>query len=210
MGIPDEPFWAPDELVAAVPRARRRAGRRAPTRGSSARRRIDRRRGRVGRVLGRHGLDGLGPGCCRRSSSGEKIATRVAIQKAFDAHVDGVPGLVAGAADLTGNTGTKLDRTTPRSRGRDPGGRQIHFGIREHAMGAAMVGMAKHGGVLPVGGTFFVFSRLHAPGRPARGAVARRRCCSCSPTTPSASARTARRTSRSSTSPRCGRSPTCR
>ena len=55
-----------------------------------------------------------------------------------------------------------LDRTTSLSKS-DPGGRYIHYGIREHAMGAAMVGMAKHGGVLPVGGTFFVFSDYMKP-----------------------------------------------
>ena len=87
---------------------------------------------------------------------GEKIATRVAIEKAFNASLDGVPGLVAGAADLTGNTGTRLagqQAATPTS----PDGRQVYYGIREHAMGSLMVGMALHGGVLPAGGTFFVF-----------------------------------------------------
>ena len=44
-----------------------------------------------------------------------------------------------------------------------PGGRQIHYGIREHAMGSAMNGMAMHGGILPVGGTFFVFSDYLRP-----------------------------------------------
>ncbi len=66
-----------------------------------------------------------------------------------------IPGLVAGAADLTGNTGTKLGEETQSVA--HPGGRQIYFGVREHAMGAALVGMARHGGVSPVGGTFFAF-----------------------------------------------------
>jgi transketolase len=80
----------------------------------------------------------------------------VAIQKTFDAVLSGLPGLVAGSADLTGNTGTKLSGQEPMT-AQSPGGRQVYFGIREHAMGSAMVGMALHGGVLPVGGTFFVF-----------------------------------------------------
>jgi transketolase len=63
---------------------------------------------------------------------------------------------MAGSADLTGNTGTKLAGQQPQSTA-SPGGRQVYFGVREHAMGSAMVGMALHGGVLPVGGTFFVF-----------------------------------------------------
>ena len=87
---------------------------------------------------------------------GESIATRVAIEKAFNASLSGVPGLVAGAADLTGNTGTKLAGQVAASPA-DPAGRQVYYGIREHAMGSAMVGMALHGGVLPAGGTFFVF-----------------------------------------------------
>jgi len=80
----------------------------------------------------------------------------VAIEKAFNASLDGVPGLLAGAADLTGNTGTKLEGQEQQSF-EHPGGRQLYYGIREHGMGAAMVGMALHGGVLPAGGTFFVF-----------------------------------------------------
>ncbi|MGH9104119.1 MAG: transketolase-like TK C-terminal-containing protein, partial [Acidimicrobiales bacterium] len=69
---------------------------------------------------------------------------------------------VSGAADLTGNTGTKLDGEERQSAG-TPGGRMVAYGIREHAMGASMNGMAAHGGVLPVGGTFFVFSDYMRP-----------------------------------------------
>jgi transketolase len=93
---------------------------------------------------------------------GEKVATRVAIEKAFNASLDTVPGLVAGAADLTGNTGTKLTGQSRQSVS-DPGGRQIYWGVREHAMGAAMVGIAMHGGLIPAGGTFFVFSDYMRP-----------------------------------------------
>jgi transketolase len=64
---------------------------------------------------------------------------------------------VAGGADLTGNTGTKLDHEERQSDA-SPAGRQIYFGVREHAMGSVMNGMALHSGVLPVGGTFFNFS----------------------------------------------------
>ncbi|HEY4378668.1 MAG TPA: transketolase, partial [Acidimicrobiales bacterium] len=88
---------------------------------------------------------------------GDKVATRVASGKIFAALVDTVPSLMGGGADLTGNTGTALKGVDVLSREvRD--GRQIHFGVREHAMGATMNGMAAHQGVTPVGGTFFVFS----------------------------------------------------
>jgi transketolase len=90
------------------------------------------------------------------------VATRVAIEKAFNASLDGVPGLVAGSADLTGNTGTKLSGQLRQS-AENPDGRQIYWGVREHAMGAAMVGMGMHGGLLPAGGTFFVFSDYMRP-----------------------------------------------
>ena len=69
---------------------------------------------------------------------------------------------MSGSADLSGSNGTVLDRATSLST-TDPGGRYVHFGIREHAMAASMVGMAKHGGILPIGGTFFVFSDYMKP-----------------------------------------------
>ena len=94
--------------------------------------------------------------------TGSKVATRNALKACLDAVLDVVPGLVAGGADLTGNTGVKLANSTRMSRD-DPGGRQIHFGIREHAMAAATNGMAMHGGLLPVTGTFFVFSDYMRP-----------------------------------------------
>jgi transketolase len=89
--------------------------------------------------------------------AGSDVATRKAIHACLTATADLIPGLVAGAADLTGNTGMTLAdgvRQSPEA----PDGRQLYFGIREHGMGGVMTGMAAHGGVLPVGGTFFTFS----------------------------------------------------
>ena len=85
-----------------------------------------------------------------------------------------------------------------------PGGIQVHYGIREHGMGSVMNGMAAHGGVLPLGGTFFVFSDYM---RPAVRLAALERAATSStrgPTTPSGWARTGRPTNRSSTWRRCG------
>jgi transketolase len=93
---------------------------------------------------------------------GESLATRQAIGKALNASLEAIPGLLAGGADLTGNTGTKLDgqeRQSPEH----PDGRQLAFGVREHGMAASLNGMALHGGVLPAGGTFFVFSDYAKP-----------------------------------------------
>jgi transketolase len=64
---------------------------------------------------------------------------------------------MGGGADLTGNTGTKLSGFGVFSP-QDRKGRQIYFGVREHGMGSTMNGMALHGGVLPFGGTFLIFS----------------------------------------------------
>ncbi|MFV1990228.1 MAG: transketolase C-terminal domain-containing protein, partial [Acidimicrobiales bacterium] len=91
----------------------------------------------------------------------DTLATRQSSNKCLQALAPFVPALIAGSADLTGNTGTRLSDTavTPES----PGCRQIHFGVREHAMGAIMNGLALHGGFLPVGGTFLMFSDYMRP-----------------------------------------------
>lgn len=89
--------------------------------------------------------------------SGESVATRKASGQVLQSLLDHVPSLIGGGADLTGNTGTTISDHGVFGPGQTAG-RQLYFGIREHAMGAALVGMAAHGGILPVGGTFLVFS----------------------------------------------------
>ena len=89
--------------------------------------------------------------------TGKMAATREASGECFNALATTVASLMGGGADLTGNTGTMLKDLGTFSSA-TPEGRLIHFGVREHAMAAIMNGMAAHGGVLPVGGTFFVFS----------------------------------------------------
>lgn len=155
MGIPDEPFWAPPELVDAYRQMARDRGERAR---SAWEARFDASSLDMTEWNACWNATGI-PGwtaALPTFDQGDMIATRQAIQKAFDATLAGVPGLVAGAADLTGNTGTKLADQVIQAFD-TPGGRQIHFGIREHAMGSTMVGMALHGGIIPAGGTFFVF-----------------------------------------------------
>jgi transketolase len=95
-------------------------------------------------------------------SPGEQLATRVASGKVLNSILDVVPGLIAGGADLTGNTGTKLENVGVIER-HQFAGRQLHFGIREHGMGSIMNGMALTGGALPAGGTFLVFSDYERP-----------------------------------------------
>jgi len=90
------------------------------------------------------------------------LATRQAMPLAISASLGDLPGLMLGSADLTGNTGVKIGALNAHS-AQNSQGQQIYFGIREHAMAAAMVGMALHGGILPVGGTFFVFADYMRP-----------------------------------------------
>ncbi len=160
MGIPDEPFWAPDELVAAY---RSHVGER----GATARSAWSDNSTSVTTTpewqaaWAGTGTDGWDAGL-PAYDLGESVATRKAIQKALDATYDRLPGLISGSADLTGSNGTGLARSTSFTVD-DRAGRYVHYGIREHAMGAALVGMAQHGGTLPISGTFFVFSDYMRP-----------------------------------------------
>jgi transketolase len=86
-----------------------------------------------------------------------KAASRKASEMALGALTEAVPALIGGSADLTGSNNTKTAATGPLTRD-DYAGRYIYYGIREFGMAAAMNGMALHGGVIPYGGTFLVFS----------------------------------------------------
>ena len=159
MGIPDEPFYAPDTFVSEY-------------------RTFCRERGQAAHAVWKKRTQSLAPaltpstfGVANKQQiaaalpvfpSDTKLATRQAFQKVLEATGEALPFVLAGAADLTGNTGAKLAATSAYSSD-NPSGKQIYYGIREHAMGAAMVGMALHGGVLPVGGTFFVFADYMRP-----------------------------------------------
>jgi transketolase len=91
-----------------------------------------------------------------------KIATRVASQKVLEKLVPALPCLIGGSADLTGSNGTRTAHHTTVAPG-DFRGNYIHYGVREHAMAAAMNGLALHGGVVPYGGTFLVFTDYCRP-----------------------------------------------
>ena len=95
-------------------------------------------------------------------AGGTNVATRKAMQRAMDVFAPHTPGLTAGSADLTDNTGVILKHSYAQSRDAH-GGRQIHYGIREFSMGAILVGQALHGGFRPAGSTFFVFSDYERP-----------------------------------------------
>jgi transketolase len=91
-----------------------------------------------------------------------KIATRSAGGKALNAFAAKLPNLFGGDADLSGSTKTGLDKESSFE-GQGGTGRNVHFGVREHAMGAAVNGLVYHGGFIPFGATFLVFADYMRP-----------------------------------------------
>jgi transketolase len=152
---PDETFWVPDDVLSmyreAIPRgqARREEWEKRLSVWSGDREEWDLVWARAGKKGWTTKLPTWKPG--------ESVATRHSINAALNAVATEIPAIVAGGADLTGNTGTQLDGTELQSV-EHPGGRALAFGVREHGMGGVMNGLALHGGVIPIGGTFFVFS----------------------------------------------------
>jgi transketolase len=92
----------------------------------------------------------------------EKIATRVASGKVLNAAAIDIPTLIGGSADLNESNMTNIKSSTSFS-AEDRKGKNIHFGIREHAMGAVLNGMAIYGGIIPFGATFLIFSDYMRP-----------------------------------------------
>ncbi len=86
-----------------------------------------------------------------------KLATRQSSNKVLDVLMPSVPELISGSADLTGSNGTKPKNYSPVS-AEDFSGNYIHYGVREHAMAAMMNGLALHGGLKPLAGTFLAFA----------------------------------------------------
>ena len=159
MGLPDEAFWVPEDVLTHM----RDVGLRGRRERERWQERFDARRSEpVVRAAFEGGVPEDAFDDLPRWEVGTSIATRNAGKKVLNGLIDRIPGLIGGGADLTGNTGTELDGAVAFSR-HTPEGRQIFFGVREHAMGAAMNGLAAHGGLLPFGGTFFVFSDYMRP-----------------------------------------------
>jgi transketolase len=160
---PDEHFTVPDDVLAYY--------REAGARGGEQRKEWEQRRAalrdrepsladELDACLDQRGLPGW-EAKLPSWGAGEEIATRQACAQVLTAVLDVVPGIVAGGADLTGNTGTELSGAEPVAT-HQFGGRQIHWGVREHGMGSVMNGMAVSY-LMPAGGTFFVFSDYMRP-----------------------------------------------
>jgi transketolase len=156
LGIPNEDFWSPPDVLEhyRAAGARGRAERDAWTERYAN---WPEHKDEIAACLDGAGLPGWEEKLPTWAPGDKPIATRNASKACFNAVLDVVPGLMGGGADLTGNTGTLMTGHEPFSPV-DRSGRQLHYGVREHGMGGVMNGMAHHGGVLPIGGTFFVFS----------------------------------------------------
>lgn len=89
-------------------------------------------------------------------------ATRASSGKTLNALASELPELIGGSADLTGSNKTDIKGEQPHSAAHRSG-RYLHFGVREHAMGAMLNGMALYGGLIPYGGTFLIFSDYMRP-----------------------------------------------
>jgi transketolase len=91
-----------------------------------------------------------------------KMATRQTSGECLEKYIPAIPALIGGSADLTGSNNTKIKGPAVISK-EGYGGQYIYYGVREHGMAATMNGMALHGGIIPYGGTFMVFTDYCRP-----------------------------------------------
>ncbi len=164
LGWPHEPFVIPEEVYADYRRALEKGAQAQaeweaklealaqanPDKAAEFRRRIERRLPQ--------GWETHLPGF----TAGEKLATRAASGKVLEKLVPVLPELIGGSADLTPSNNTRTSDMTDFSRD-NPAGRYLRYGVREHAMGAIMNGLALSRALRPYGGTFLVFSDYMRP-----------------------------------------------
>ncbi len=164
LGWPHLPFMVPDEIY--------EKWREAGARGASTRRAWRKRlakhplREEFERAISAKFPEGWSEAMSRYKAAlveqKPKLATRQASQKALEVLVPAIPELVGGSADLTGSNLT-LVKGMPGVEPDNFTGRYIYYGVREFGMAAAMNGIALHGGLIPYGGTFFVFTDYMRP-----------------------------------------------
>jgi transketolase len=161
LGLEDEDFFVPDDVLTAW----RAAGKRGGVEHALWKDRLeqsDRKDEFLARLNGKVSDAWLRPYVRKLLMDVKPVATRKASEMALEAINAAIPATIGGSADLTGSNNTKtkaLEPLTPDNYG----GRYIYYGIREFGMAAAMNGMALHGGVIPYGGTFLVFTDYARP-----------------------------------------------
>ncbi|HKJ75542.1 MAG TPA: transketolase, partial [Alphaproteobacteria bacterium] len=166
LGWPYPPFEIPDEILSVW----RMAGQRGMKETAAWRARLDQMDGGR-RAAFDAALVGALPAALDQALTDHKtsiiedkpkIATRAASQKALEVINGVIETTVGGSADLTGSNNTNTSQLQALS-ANNYGGRYVHYGVREHGMAAAMNGLALHGGVIPYGGTFLVFTDYCRP-----------------------------------------------
>ncbi len=166
LGWPTEPrFYIPEESLAFF----RQAATRGPELQSAWEQKFDAYRSEypelaaeLERRLAGELPEGWAGGLPEFAADAKGMASRASSGKVLNALALSVPDLIGGSADLAPSTNTWL-ANIPAFSPDERAGRNIHFGVREHAMGAIVNGMAYHGGVIPFGATFFVFSDYMRP-----------------------------------------------
>ena len=155
------PFEVPDDVLTAW----RAAGKRGGVEHALWKERLE-QSGRkdefVTRLNGKISDAWLKPYLDKLLADLKPVATRKASEMALEAINAAIPATIGGSADLTGSNNTRTKALEPLTAG-NYAGRYIYFGIREFGMAAAMNGMALHGGVIPYGGTFLVFTDYARP-----------------------------------------------
>ncbi|HMI40857.1 MAG TPA: transketolase, partial [Sphingomicrobium sp.] len=161
LGWTSPPFEIPADILSAW----RKAGERSSVERAEWHRRLAASKQRAefeARIKGEISDDWLKPYLAKLIADPPKMATRKSSEMALEAINAAIPATIGGSADLTGSNNTKTKGQKTLDAG-NYGGRYIYYGIREFGMAAAMNGMALHGGVVPYGGTFLVFTDYARP-----------------------------------------------
>jgi transketolase len=161
LGLEPEEFTVPDDVLTAW----RTAGKRGAIEHALWKERLEaseRKDEFLARLNGRVSDAWLRPYLDKLLKDLKPVATRKASEMALEAINASIPATVGGSADLTGSNNTRTKALEPLTAD-NYGGRYIYYGIREFGMAAAMNGMALHGGVIPYGGTFLVFTDYARP-----------------------------------------------
>lgn len=161
LGLEDKDFFVPDDVLAAW----REAGRKGGPANAQWKKRLANSPNKddfLARMLGNVSDSWLEPYVQKLLTEPKPVATRKASEMALEAINAAIPWTVGGSADLTGSNNTRTKGLEPLT-GDNYSGRYVHYGIREFGMASAMNGMALHGGVIPYGGTFLVFTDYARP-----------------------------------------------
>jgi len=155
------PFEIPQDVLSSW----RDAGKRGQPEHIEWKRRLEasgRKEEFLARIAGKAGDSWLKPYVDSLLANPPTVATRKSSEMALEVINKAIPGTVGGSADLTGSNNTKTKNLEALTAD-NYGGRYVYYGIREFGMAAAMNGMALHGGVIPYGGTFLVFTDYARP-----------------------------------------------